>query len=151
MYEIINGVPAYIYPICFAFQFMLFPLISSFCSVPTFNTVFILYLAKDYFFPMDYILSAHHVICITYTLMFSKTRGDTKATTVCEIGSGVYNLYVFTRHYNFHVPEMHAFYFIVMTLSNVCALHYVFHSNKPLFFKMTMLVLAIGREYFIFQ
>jgi hypothetical protein len=150
MDEIINGFPAYIYPIGMLFQFFLFPLITTFCSISTFNTIFILYLAKDYFFPMDYILSAHHVICITYTWIFSKTKGDTKATTICEIGSGACNVYVFTRHYNYHVTEIHAFYFIVMTLSNIYALHDVFHSNKPLFFKLTMLVLVIGREYFIF-
>ncbi len=150
MYEIINGFPEYTYPICFLFQFFIFPLMTIFNTVFVYNAVFTAFLLKDYFYEIDYILSAHHILAIVYLWNFCKTKREVTVYTIGEIGSGMYNVYTLARHYNYYVPQIHILYFVIMTLSNLYAIDYLRTSNKSLYFKIPIYILLAGREYFIF-
>jgi len=150
MHEIINGFPAYTYPICVTFQFCLFPLMTIYNSVFVYNTVFTAFLLKDYFYEIDSILSAHHILAIVYLWAFCKTRRETLTFTIAEIGSGAYNLYTLARHYQLCVTQVHFVYLILMTLSNLYVIDYLRRSDKPLYVKIPAYIVLAGREYFIF-
>jgi hypothetical protein len=150
MNEIINGFPAYTYPICLSFQFFLFPLMSAFYTAFAYNTIFTAFLLKDYFYDIDYIISAHHILAIVYLWAFCKTKREMMTFTIAEVGSGVYNLYTLAVYYNYHVRVIHMLYFFVMTLSNLYVIDYIRTSNKPLYVKIPAYIVLVGREYFIF-
>jgi hypothetical protein len=150
MDEIINGFPAYMYPMCLAFQFMIFPLMTVFNTVFVYNITFTAFLLKDYFYEIDYILSAHHVLALFYLWLICKTRREMLAYTIAEVGSGVYNLYTLARYYQFYVPQVHVLYFVIMTLSNLYIADYMRTSNRSIYLKLPMYLLIAGREYFIF-
>lgn len=150
MDELINGFPLYTYPICFAFQFIIFPLMTQFNTVFVYNTIFTVFLLKDYFYEIDYILSAHHILAMVYLWSFCKTKREVSTFTIAEIGSGVYNLYTLAKHYHYQVTEIHILYFIVMTASNLYVIDYLHRSNRSILFRIPCYIIIIGREYFIF-
>jgi len=119
-------------------------------SVFVYNAVFTAFLLKDYFYDIDYILSAHHIIGFIYIWAFCKTRREMLAFTIAEFGSGVYNLFTLARYYQFYVPQVHFVYLILMTLSNLYVIDYLRRSDKPLYVKIPAYILLAGREYFIF-
>lgn len=150
MHEIINGFPAYTYPLCLSFQFFLFPLMSIFQTAFVYNTIFTAFLLKDYFYEIDYILSAHHILAIVYLWAFCKTRREMLTFTIAEIGSGAYNLYILALHYNYHVRAIHMLYFFVMTTSNLYVIDYMRTSNKPIYLKIPIYIVLAARECYIF-
>jgi len=150
MDEIVNGFPLYTYPICFAFQFIIFPLMSILNTVVVYNTTLTVFLLKDYFYEIDYILSTHHILAIVYLWSFCKTRKEVMTFTIAEIGSGVYNLFTLAKHYDYHVTEIRILYFIIMTFSNLYVMDYLLRSNRSILLRLPCLIIIIGREYFIF-
>ena len=109
-----------------------------------------MFLLKDYFYEIDYIISAHHILGMVYLWSFCKTKKEVTTFTIGEIGSGVYNLYTLAKHYDYHVTEIHILYFIVMTASNLYAIDYLQRSNISILLRIPCYIIIIGREYFIF-
>lgn len=152
MNEIIAGFPIYIYYVCMAFQFAVFPLMSLLYNPYLYKVAFIGLMAKDFVVAkMDMALTVHHVIGIWATYSFCNTQRLSWIVSVGEFGSGMYNVYTLAKHYDYHVYPIYLGYSVIMTMTNIyCCVGIVRAPGIRWYYKAPCLVLLCARQYYVF-
>jgi len=96
-------------------------------------------------------LTAHHLVALVFIYQFSKTKSETGSFTVAELGSGGFNVYTLARHYDVvWLSQAHTFYAVVMTASNLYAVHYIAgRKDVAIPYKLVAGALIVGRQMYV--
>ncbi len=152
MDEIIDGYPLYIYCCNMTFQFALFPLLCVFYNNTVFNTSFVSLMLKDFLVVSNNVLmNCHHGLSILLTLLFCNSQSVAFIITVGEFGSGAYNSYLLSKHYDYNPEYVYWFYAITMTLSNIYCFLGVYNTPIYKYYKIPAYGLIAVRQYFLYS
>ena len=149
LFDTLDSFPIWIYWLGLLCQFVVFPYLSWYGSVKTFNVFLAVYLLKDFLFDLDLVLTLHHLATLVFLYTLGRFQSDIRAAMIAEIGSGVYNIYTLSQYYNAFVSPAYMLYAIVMTFSNVYCVCYVVKKETHLINKIVAFVLLAGRQYYV--
>ena len=149
--DTLDGFPVWMSFVCLFHQYAIFPMFHWFASVRAFNLLFVAYFVKDFFYDIDMALTAHHLVALAFIYQFSNNKDITRTFTVAELGSGGFNVYTLARHYDVvWVSQAHTFYAVVMTASNLYAVHYIVgRKDVAIPYKLVAGALLVGRQMYV--
>lgn len=149
--DTVDGFPIWMYFACLFHQYALFPLFHWFASVRTFNILFTAYFLKDFFFDMGMAMTVHHIVGLVFIYKISNTKSETRAFTVAEFGSGAFNVNLLAKHYDVAwVSHAYTFYTVIMTASNLYAIHYTLkRKDVAISYRLVAGALIVGRQMYV--